>query len=86
MLFSFVVLIFNSIVLYIAPEGRVAYWSDWRFWGLTKSQWGDQHITIGFLFLAAGLLHVFNNWNLILAYLKNKARKSKCLPNPLMSP
>ncbi len=82
MLFSFVVLIFNSIVLYIAPEGRVAYWSDWRFWGLTKSQWGDQHITIGFLFLAAGLLHLFYNWNLILAYLKNKARKIKMFTQP----
>ena len=77
MLLSFVVLIFNSLVLYIAPEGRVAYWSDWRFWGLTKSQWGDQHVTIGFLFLAAGLLHLFYNWNLILAYLKDKARKIK---------
>jgi hypothetical protein len=77
MLLSFVVLIFNSFVLYIAPEGRVAYWSDWRFWGLTKSQWGDQHVTVGFLFLVAGLLHLFYNWKLVVAYLKDKARKIK---------
>lgn len=77
MFLSFVVLIFNSVVLYIAPEGRIAYWADWRFWGLTKNQWGDQHITIGFLFLAAGLLHLFYNWNPILTYLKNKVRKLK---------
>ncbi len=77
MLLSFVVLIFNSVVLYIAPEGRVAYWADWRFWGLTKSQWGDQHVTTGFLFLAAGLLHLLYNWKPILTYLKNKARELK---------
>lgn len=77
MFLSFVVLIFNSVVLYIAPEGRVAYWADWRFWGLTKSQWGDQHITVGFLFLAAGILHLCYNWSPILTYLKNKARKIK---------
>jgi len=74
-LISFIVLVFNSIVLYIAPEGRIAYWADWRFWGLTKSQWGNQHITIGFLFLAAVLLHLYYNWNPMLAYMKNKARE-----------
>lgn len=75
MLVSFVILVFNSIVLYIAPEGRVAYWADWQFCGLTKSQWGDQHVTIGVLFLIAGLLHLYYNWNPILAYMKNKARE-----------
>ena len=75
LLLSLVVLILNSVVLYIVPEGRVAYWADWRFWGLTKSQWADQHVTIGFLFLAAGFLHIYYNWNPILAYMKNKARE-----------
>jgi len=76
-LLSFVVLVFNSVVLYIAPEGRVAYWADWHFLGLTKSQWGDQHTTVGFLFLAAGVLHIFYNWKPILSYMKNKAREIK---------
>ena len=77
MFISLVVLILNSIVLYVVPEGRVAYWADWKFWGLTKSQWGDQHITVGVLFLVAGFLHIYYNWKPIVAYMKNKAREIK---------
>ena len=77
MLISLVILILNSVVLYVVPEGRVAYWADWRFWGLTKTQWGDQHITVGVLFLIAGFLHIYFNWNPIVAYMKNKAREVK---------
>jgi len=77
MLISLVILILNSVVLYVVPEGRVAYWADWRFWGLTKTQWGDQHITVGVLFLIAGFLHIYYNWKPIVAYMKNKAREVK---------
>jgi len=77
MLVSLVVLIINSIVLYVVPEGRVAYWADWRFWGLTKTQWGDQHVTVGVLFLIAGFLHIYYNWKPIVAYMKNRAREVK---------
>lgn len=74
-LISFLLLLLNSIVLYIAPHGRIAYWADWRFWGLTKTEWGNQHIIIGVLFLLAIFLHTYYNWKLIVAYLKNKARQ-----------
>jgi hypothetical protein len=82
MLISFVVLLLNSIILYIVPEGRVAYWADWRFWGLTKTEWGDQHLTIGFLFLLAGFLHLFYNWGAVKSYLKNKAKEIKIFTMP----
>ncbi len=77
MLISFVLLVLTSIILYIVPQGRVAYWADWTLWGLSKSQWGDLHINLGFLFLLAGLLHIFYNWNPILAYMKNRAKELK---------
>ncbi|MFP7753178.1 DUF4405 domain-containing protein [Thermodesulfobacteriota bacterium B35] len=38
MLVSFVLLSVTSIVLYIVPHGRVAYWADWHLWGLSKTQ------------------------------------------------
>lgn len=82
MLLSLIVLIINSIVLYVVPEGRVAYWADWRFLGLTKEDWGAQHTTVGFLFVFAGLLHLYYNWNPILAYMKNKARQIKVFTGP----
>ncbi|MGD9017683.1 MAG: DUF4405 domain-containing protein [Desulfobacterales bacterium] len=65
----------SAVVLYLAPQGRVAYWSDWRFLGLTKSQWGDLHINVGLLFLLAAGLHIFYNWRPIVAYLKNQSRQ-----------
>lgn len=82
MLISFVVLIVNSIILYIVPEGRVAYWADWRFWGLTKNEWGDQHVTIGFLFLLSGFLHLFYNWAAVKSYLKNRVKEMKIFTLP----
>jgi len=77
MLISLLILLLNSVILYVVPEGRVAYWADWRFWGLTKGEWSDQHITVGVLFLIAGVLHIYYNWKPIVAYMKNKAREVK---------
>jgi len=77
MFVSFVLLLLNSVILYIVPEGRVAYWADWHMGGLTKAEWGDQHVTIGVLFLVAGFLHLYFNWSVITAYMKNKAREVK---------
>ncbi len=74
-LVSFLLLLLNSIVLYIVPHGRIAYWADWRLWGLTKTEWTNQHVIIGILFLLAIFIHTFYNWTLIVAYLKNRARK-----------
>lgn len=73
--FSGVFVLLTSVVLYIEPEGRVAYWADWKLLGLDKPQWGDLHVTTGFLFLIALILHVWLNWKPILSYLKNKARE-----------
>ena len=56
MIWSLIVLTINSLVLYVVPEGRISYWADWRFLGLTKHDWSAQHTTLGFLFLFAGLL------------------------------
>ncbi len=77
MFLSFVLLIATSIVLYVVPEGRVAYWSDWHFMGLTKTLWGDIHINLGILFLVSGFLHLYYNWKPMLTYMKNKAKQLK---------
>ncbi len=76
---SFIILVLTSVILYIVPHGRVAYWADWHFWGLTKGEWGNLHINLGFLFLFAGLLHMYYNWAPIKAYMKNKSREIKVL-------
>lgn len=77
MMLSFILLVITSILLYIVPQGRIAYWADWHFWGMTKTQWANLHINLGFLFLLAGFLHLFYNWKPMLAYMKNRSRQVK---------
>lgn len=72
---SFILLLATIVALYIAPQGRVAYWADWHLWGFTKTDWGNIHINLGLLFLLSILLHIYYNWKPIVSYLKNKAKQ-----------
>lgn len=74
---AFILMLLTSIILYIVPQGRVAYWANWRLWGLTKTDWGNIHINLGLLFLIALSLHIYYNWKPLISYLKNKAKKIK---------
>lgn len=73
---SFIILCISSVLLFIAPEGRVAYWSNWTSLSLSKAQWGDIHITGGFLFLGACVLHAGINIRPMIAYLKIRSGKT----------
>jgi len=73
---SFVVLTITSIVLYITPSGRVAFWASWSLWGLGKEEWGALHTNIGYLFLAVSGIHIVLNWKLIVKYLNKKTREA----------
>lgn len=74
-LLSFVFLIITSAILYIVPHGRVAYWSNWHLWGLSKTQWGNLHVNFGILFLLTMILHICYNWKPIVNYLKNNSKR-----------
>jgi hypothetical protein len=76
---AFILMVLTSIILYIVPQGRVAYWADWRLWGLTKTDWGNIHINLGLLFLIALFLHIYYNWKPLMSYLKDKAKQMKVL-------
>ncbi|MCK4413735.1 MAG: DUF4405 domain-containing protein [Candidatus Eisenbacteria sp.] len=65
----------TCIVLYVVPHGRVAYWSGWSLWGLTKTAWTDLHINLGLLLLIAVGFHVYYNWRAITGYLRNRAQR-----------
>ncbi len=83
-LVSFLLLLLNSVVLYVVPEGRIAYWSDWHFLGLSKTEWGEQHITVGVLFVLAGIVHIFYNWGRLVFYLRNAAKEVSII-NPALA-
>ena len=73
--FSFTVMSMTGLVLFITPKGKIAYWSDWLFLGLSKEQWADLHITSMVVMLIAGVWHIYYNWGPLVGYLKNRARK-----------
>lgn len=79
---SGIIVLLTSVVLYIEPHGRVAYWADWKFLWLSKGEWDGIHITTGVLFLVAGCVHLYYNWRIILASMKNKASQLVFMTRP----
>jgi hypothetical protein len=69
---GFAVMTVTGLILFITPPGRVAYWTNWALLGLEKSEWNAVHIVFSFLFVLAGLLHLFFNWKPFKHYLVNK--------------
>ncbi len=69
---GFLVMSITGLVLYIVPYGRVAYWVDWRFMGLSKTDWDNIHIISSLLFLVAGSFHLYYNWRALMNYIINR--------------
>jgi len=69
---SFLVLTVTGIVLYIVPQGRVAYWVHWSLAGMEKDQWGWVHMIFGGLFIVTGVLHLYFNWKPFKQYLADR--------------
>lgn len=68
-------LLTTSLILYITPHGRVAYWSGWTLAGFSKDQWTSLHINLGLLLILAGLLHAYLNWGPITSYLRSRSKR-----------
>ncbi|MBN1408697.1 MAG: DUF4405 domain-containing protein [Calditrichaceae bacterium] len=71
-LFSFLIIILSGIILYIAPPGRIAHWTDVPLLGLEKNQWQAIHTIFTFIFIIASGFHLYFNWRMFLAYLRDK--------------
>lgn len=66
---SFLILTVTGLVLYIVPQGRVAYWIHWSLAGMEKEQWGWVHMMFGGVFIITGVLHLYFNWKPFKAFL-----------------
>lgn len=75
LLSSGTMVIFSSLVLFIAPQWNVAYWTGWRVLGMQKAQWSSLHMNLGFVALCAAVFHLYLNWEHITRYVKNKAKQ-----------
>ncbi|MBV5339823.1 MAG: DUF4405 domain-containing protein [Deltaproteobacteria bacterium] len=67
---SFVAMSLSGIAAFIVPQGRIAYWTNWTFLNLSKTEWGNIHITTSVLFLIAGIWHTWYNWTPLMQYLR----------------
>jgi hypothetical protein len=69
---TFFVMGFSGVILYLIPRGRVANWTGWTMLGLGKPDWQIIHMNFALLFLIAAGLHLYLNWPIFWAYIKNK--------------
>ncbi len=75
--FSFIIMSVSGVILYIAPPGRIAHWSDWRLWGLTKEGWQSMHTNFSLLFLILGSFHLFSiNWKAFLGHIRSRMHRT----------
>ena len=82
LLLTFLVMLVSGLVLFISPPGRVANWTDWNLFGLSKRGWQNQHIVFGFAFIILSIFHLFViNWKAFFCYIKSKT--SKGVNNPV---
>ena len=69
---SALVLFVSGVILYIAPSGRVAHWTDWKII-FGKDEWTDIHVVFSVLFTVAIILHLFKfNWKVFKNFLKKR--------------
>lgn len=73
MFFSFLISLVSGIVLYFPPQGKIAHWTHWTFWGLDKETWGALHINSSLIFFIIALLHLYYNWKVLWHYIKKRA-------------
>jgi len=73
--FSFLIMSYTGVILYIAPHGRISKWLDWHLFGLDKTQYQELHTTSMVTFLLFAILHIYYNWKPIVSYMKDSSKK-----------
>ncbi|MCP3671800.1 MAG: DUF4405 domain-containing protein [Gammaproteobacteria bacterium] len=82
---AFLVLTVTGIILYIVPQGRIAYWTHWSLAGLDKEQWGWIHMMFGGIFIVTGALHLYYNWKPFKKYLSERVKGELNLSRELVA-
>jgi len=73
MTFSFLISLISGILLYFTPQGRVANWVHWTFWGMDRETWVALHINSSLIFFIIAIFHIYYNWSVLIRYIKKKA-------------
>jgi hypothetical protein len=76
---SFLGMCVTGIILFVVPPGRIANWTGWTIFGLTKQQWIGLHIWSSLIFTVAAIVHICLNWRCLMSYLKSRVSRSFAL-------
>ena len=71
---SFLVMTISGLILYFEPQGRIAYWVNWKFLGLTKEDWDHLHVVSSLLWVVAVSFHLYFNWRILTSYIYKKIK------------
>lgn len=71
----FAVMALSGVISFVMPQGRIAYWVDWRLWWLSREQWVNLHSVSGLVFFVVGSIHLVYNWRPFVAYLRRTGRQ-----------
>lgn len=73
--YTFFIILFSGVILYIAPAGRVANWTNWKLIGFTKSGWQSIHTIFSYTFVILSVFHLFFiNWKAFWTYIRSKTK------------
>ncbi|MFN8240595.1 MAG: DUF4405 domain-containing protein [Bacteroidales bacterium] len=73
LVFSTIIMSISGFILYIAPPGRIANWSDWKLMLFSKAEWQALHTIFSYMFFILFVIHLFFvNWKAFLTYIKSK--------------
>jgi len=83
LLISSVLILVSGLVLYIAPPGRYANFYGWSILWLDKGQWEAIHTLFSYTAVIFSIIHLVVNWQVLLNYLWDRARKAYALRREL---
>jgi len=69
---SFLLLLISGTALFVSPPGRVANWSDWRMFGMTKHQWSGVHTWFATVFVLMAVFHLMFNFRPLMNYFRDR--------------
>lgn len=75
---SFLVMVVSGLAVTVAPAGRLARELDWSLLGLGRTQWELLHLSMGLLFIGAGVWHIWLHWPVIRNLLWSAAARTLC--------
>ena len=73
--FSFIGLSISGIILFVVPPGRIANWTGWTIFALSKDQWIALHDWFAVIFIITVVFHLFYNIKPFTSYFKSKITK-----------